>query len=119
MAAKGQPKSGGRKKGTPNRVTGEVRAMLLQALEDEGGVDYLREMARKQPVAFLSLVARLIPSELRASVDETVVLQLRDYTGLTKEQHELLNLPVYASPDLPATRRSTSPSPKVGICGKG
>ncbi len=44
--------------------------MLHQALEEEGGVAYLRWAARKQPVAFLSLLGRLLPTEIRASLDD-------------------------------------------------
>lgn len=59
--AKGR-KTGGRQKGTPNKVTAELRDMILQALADEGGVAYLRRQARKTPGPFLSLLAKLLPT---------------------------------------------------------
>lgn len=40
----GSPKTGGRKKGTPNKITADVKAMILAALEQahpEGSVAYL------------------------------------------------------------------------------
>ena len=61
--------SGNRKRG-PSKLTREVREMLLQALEEEGGVKYLRWAARTQPAAFLSLLGRLLPTEIRASLDD-------------------------------------------------
>lgn len=54
-------KTGGRTKGTPNKLTAEVRAAVLQALDQAGGVEYLVRMAQEHPPAFLSLVGRLLP----------------------------------------------------------
>ena len=58
--------------------------MLRQALEEEGGVEYLRWAARKKPAAFLSLLGRLLPAEIRASIEheELTTVIIRDYTGL-------------------------------------
>jgi hypothetical protein len=57
--------------------------MLHQALEEEGGVEYLRWAARKQPVAFLSLIGRLLPAEIRASLDDrSAPIQIRVVTGI-------------------------------------
>jgi hypothetical protein len=69
---KGQPKLGGRKKGTPNKLNAAVKDMILQALNEaheDGGVAYLKEQATKSPTAFLSLVGKLVPLDLKASVD--------------------------------------------------
>ena len=88
MAAKGQAKSGGRKRGTPNRLGREVREFIREALDREGGAEYLQRAAREQPVAFLGLLGKLLPAEIRASLDHeglpTVIL--RDYTGLEHEK---------------------------------
>ena len=65
---KGSPKTGGRKKGVPNKFTIEVRDMVKAALEGVGGVAYLEQQARDSPAAFLSLVARLIPREIEANL---------------------------------------------------
>lgn len=58
----GNPK--GRKAGTPNKVTGELKAMVLQALEDAGGVNYLKARAEDTPTAFLSLLGRVLPMQV-------------------------------------------------------
>ena len=71
----------------PNKINREVREMVRQALDAEGGVEYLQWAARQQPQAFLSLLGRLIPAEIRASLDgEATVLILRDYSGVEFEQ---------------------------------
>jgi len=51
----------GRPKGAPNKVTGQVKEMILAALDKAGGVDYLAEQADKTPAAFLSLVGKVLP----------------------------------------------------------
>ena len=58
MAARGQPKTGGRRKGTPNKLNADVRAMILAALAAKGGQKYLEKQADENPTAFLTLVAR-------------------------------------------------------------
>jgi hypothetical protein len=45
MAAKGQSKTGGRRKGTPNKLNADVKAMILGALDDVGGQEYLAQQA--------------------------------------------------------------------------
>ena len=57
--------------------------MLRKALEAEGGVEYLRRVARGRPELFCALIARLIPSEVKASREhsDVPVVEVRDYTG--------------------------------------
>jgi|SRR6185312_8250758 len=54
-------KTGGRKKGTPNKVSGELKDMIRDALDKAGGVAYLTKQAKAKPVAFLALVGKLLP----------------------------------------------------------
>lgn len=61
-------KFGGRKKGTPNKVTATVRDALMVAFEKAGGVDYLVRMADEEPKAFMTLLARTVPNEISAKV---------------------------------------------------
>lgn len=61
MAGKGQPKTGGRAKGTTNKLTADVKSMVLQALDKAGGVAYLLEQAKGNPNAFLTLVGKVLP----------------------------------------------------------
>jgi hypothetical protein len=55
---------GGRQKGTPNKVTGELKAMILGALGDVGGQAYLAQQARANPGPFLSLVGKVLPLQM-------------------------------------------------------
>jgi hypothetical protein len=53
----------GRPKGAVNTMTRTLREMILGALDDAGGQDYLAEQAHKNPAAFLALVGRVLPRE--------------------------------------------------------
>lgn len=66
--AKGQ-KTGGRTKGTPNKVTGAVKDMVLTALGNAGGVQYLQRQAEENPTAFLTLVGKVIPLQVAGDPD--------------------------------------------------
>ena len=63
----GKPKVGdgtpgpGRPKGVPNKVTGQLKEMILKALDDAGGADYLLTQAQTNPNAFLTLVGKVLP----------------------------------------------------------
>lgn len=77
---RGTPKTGGRAKGTPNKVTGDLREMVRQALELKGGVKYLVWAAENEPRAFLALVGRCVPLEVKGA-DGGPLLVLRDLSG--------------------------------------
>jgi hypothetical protein len=51
----------GRPKGVQNKVTKELKEMILQALDNKGGVAYLEQQADANPNAFLSLIGKVLP----------------------------------------------------------
>lgn len=57
---KGNP---GKPKGAVNKTTGQLKEMILQALENSGGVEYLMERANdpKTASAFLTLIGKVLP----------------------------------------------------------
>ena len=57
-------KTGGRKKGTPNKLSSTVKEMVLGALGEAGGQDYLLQQSKLNPVAFLTLVGKVLPTEI-------------------------------------------------------
>lgn len=65
--AKGSAKTGGRQKGTPNKVTAELKDMILQALDNAGGVKYLQKQSAENPAAFLTLVGKVLPMTVNGS----------------------------------------------------
>lgn len=59
----------GRKKGVPNKITGDVKAMILAALEGAGGADYLLAQSQDNPTAFLTLVGKVLPLQVSGPGD--------------------------------------------------
>lgn len=72
MAGKGRPKTGGRAKGTTNKLTADVKAMVLQALDKAGGVAYLLKQAQTNPNAFMTLVGKVLPLTLSGDPENPV-----------------------------------------------
>lgn len=68
--AKGGARAGaGRPKGSPNKVNGELKEMILGALERAGGVTYLTSQAKKNPKAFLTLLGKVLPMTIQGTGD--------------------------------------------------
>lgn len=59
--AKGIKTGGGSRKGRPNKLTADVKAMILAALDQAGGTQYLLTQAQSNPNAFLTLVGKVLP----------------------------------------------------------
>jgi hypothetical protein len=64
-------------KGVPNKHTRELKEMILGALEQSGGVDYLVERANdpRTAAAFLSLVGKVLPMTVAGDKDNPLVIQ--------------------------------------------
>lgn len=73
MGAKGGPKTGGRKKGTLNKLTGDVRASVLAVYEAIGGDKAFADWAKQKPGDFYQIYAKLLPKENK--LDATVRLE--------------------------------------------
>ena len=72
MAGKGQPKTGGRKKGTPNKTTALLKDAILEAAQQAGGnsdglVAYLKQQAVENPSAFMTLLGKVLPLQAKGS----------------------------------------------------
>jgi hypothetical protein len=63
----GNPK--GRKPGTPNRVTRELKEAILLAFEGLGGSDHLLTWAKKYPGEFYRIFARMTPPGFPVKID--------------------------------------------------
>ena len=67
----------GRPKGSLNKVTADVKAMVLQALNDAGGAEYLLLQARDNPNAFLTLVGKVLPLTVAGDKDNPLEAVVR------------------------------------------
>ncbi len=72
-------KTGGRQKGTLNKNSALLKDMILQALDGAGGVGYLQRQAEENSSAFLTLVGKVLPTQMEHKGDLTVT---------TKEQRD-------------------------------
>lgn len=70
---KGEKKPNQGKRG-PGKVTKDLRAMILGALDQAGGETYLAMQAEESPAAFLALVGKCLPKD----VNLTAKLSLAD-----------------------------------------
>lgn len=66
---KGDKKTGGRQKGTPNKVNTDIKNIVIQALNEIGGVSYLKVQSELNPVAFMGLVGKVLPLQIKNDVN--------------------------------------------------
>lgn len=71
---KGEPRPAraGRKKGTPNKATVELREMIMNALNRAGGEDYLLKHSKLTAASFITLLGKILPSDINAKVTGTI-----------------------------------------------
>ncbi len=60
----------GRRKGKPNKVTQSLKEMILQSLSNVGGAAYLEAQATKQPAAYMALIGRVLPLQVKDGGEE-------------------------------------------------
>jgi hypothetical protein len=68
---KGTPKTGGREKGTPNKISRALKEAILEAAEnagkrlnpdaESGTVAYMEQIAIQEPASFCSLLGKVLP----------------------------------------------------------
>jgi len=66
----GYAKTGGAKKGSVHTSSKSVKDAIKTVFFDHlGGIEYLRKIAKKDEALFVSLLARLIPAEIRTEIN--------------------------------------------------
>jgi hypothetical protein len=63
----------GRLKGVPNKATKALKDMILGALDDAGGQDYLRRQSIENPTAFMTLIGKVLPTTINADVNARII----------------------------------------------
>lgn len=69
-------KTGGRQKGSLNKTTKELKDMILQALDESGGVEYLKQTAIDHPTAFMTLIGKVLPLQVSGVDGGPLVVQV-------------------------------------------
>ena len=57
-------KGPGRPKGSQNKLTVDIKTMVLAALDKAGGEKYLLQQAENNPTAFMALLGKILPTQI-------------------------------------------------------
>jgi hypothetical protein len=68
----------GRPKGSRNKLTRDIREMIRAALDKAGGIAYLVKQAELNPTAFMSLLGKMIPTQIDAPIKRELPEMTRD-----------------------------------------
>lgn len=63
----------GRPKGSLDQGNAAIRELIIQALTDVGGVDYLASVAKSHPPAFLSLIGKVMPLQVTGAEGQPLI----------------------------------------------
>ena len=58
----------GRGKGNTNKINKELKDLIRGALDDAGGQKYLTRQANENPVAFMTLLGKIVPKDINNNV---------------------------------------------------
>ena len=73
--AKGH-KTGGRKKGTPNKLSSTVRDNVVAVFDGLGGTSHMLEWARTNPSEFYRLYGKMLPQGIELAAEAPIVSRL-------------------------------------------
>lgn len=67
----------GRKPGVPNKLTRDVKAAIEAAFEEVGGAEYLKRQAEENPQAFLTLLGKILPKDVKLELPESFTISVK------------------------------------------
>lgn len=76
----------GRPKGARNKMTRTLKDMIVGAIDQAGGKQYLVEQASKNPVAFMMLLGKVLRMQVSGEDSSPVIVEIVHYvdTGVTR-----------------------------------
>lgn len=104
------PPSRGSRKGRPNKITADLKAMILGALSDVGGRRYLAQQARLNPATFLTLIGKILPLQLTGAGGGPLIIEQIVNAGMSAYRKQQEELQARAGKSHEATQE---PSPSV------
>ena len=87
-----QPR-GGSRKGRPNRISKTIKDEVLESLRMVGGREYLARQAVENPSAYMNLLAKIIPHQVKAEVP-TMKFVVQTFTGPFTPVRGVINSPI-------------------------
>lgn len=73
---KGHPRYGGRKKGTPNHITTDLKQAIINALDKLGGEAWFVDLGKRDKKSFSNLIGRCIPTKIVGADDGALKVQM-------------------------------------------
>lgn len=58
----------GRPKGVPNKLTRTIKEAIELSFDKVGGAEYLAKMAEEQPAAYMTLLGKVLPTQVDATI---------------------------------------------------
>lgn len=81
-----KPPNSGRKPGSVNKLTADVKAALHEAFEELGGVPSLVQWGRRDPGAFYSLWVKTLPKDVNLGITQSLGELLDSYIKKDKPE---------------------------------
>jgi hypothetical protein len=66
----------GRPKGTPNKLTADVKAAIIEAFERAGGASYLLKIAESDPRTFCALLGKVLPMQVTGEDGRPLIIEI-------------------------------------------
>jgi hypothetical protein len=77
----------GRKKGSVNKSTKAIKDMILAALDKTGGENYLVRQSEENPVAFMGLLGKIMPTQITGDDGDAIRLVTTIERRVVKASH--------------------------------
>lgn len=77
----------GRPKGSKNKLTLDIKALILGALKAKGGQKWLESQMDQNPVAFMTLIGKVMPTQIQGDPENpiaTLSISPSQYQQITK-----------------------------------
>ncbi len=89
MAKGGKRPGAGRKPGSPNKLSANVKDAISAAFAEVGGKEYLIGIAKSDPRTFCTLVGKLVPTTVGGDPDGEPIKQIIEViTGVPRAPKE-------------------------------
>lgn len=76
MEAKKKTKTGGRAKGTPNKLSSTAKENIIAVFNRLDGTAGMAKWAKANPTQFYQIYSKLIPTEIEGKIDASLTVEI-------------------------------------------
>ena len=80
-------KTGGRTRGTPNKLSASIKSAIESAFDKVGGEAYLVDVAKSDPRTFCGLLGKILPSQIDVGISEVDSMFDELFASLNGKDH--------------------------------